>query len=85
MYDCRPEVTVTWDPMPGGRSNTDEYGTVLVIKDVQYADGGRYTCFGTNGVGAGSTETIMVDVQCECFIEFKPGPKNKIGDTVPSI
>ena len=61
---CRPGVEVTWEPMPGGRSTTDEHGTVLVIENVEFADQGVYTCRGRNNAGD-MHESIMVDVQCE--------------------
>ena len=48
--------------LPWGRTTFDNYGKTLVIKHVDFADAGDYTCEASNGVGLAKSHSIELKV-----------------------
>ena len=58
--------------MPWGRSTYDNYGKTLVIKHVDFEDGGDYTCEASNGVGIAKSYSINLEILAKPRFTVKP-------------
>ena len=82
LFLLSPTPRITWERrggsghLPVGRHYIQNYGTELLITDIQEKDEGSYVCRGSNAIGE-ATSTIAIDVQCKdnswkiYFIFFK--------------
>ena len=75
IYGGTPLPEIRWrkqgGALPWGRTTFDNYGKTLVIKHVDFADAGDYTCEASNGVGLAKSHSIDLKV--------RPVPIEKFG------
>ena len=66
IYGGTPLPEIRWrkqgGALPWGRTTFDNYGKTLVIKHVDFADAGDYTCEASNGVGLAKSHSIELKV-----------------------
>ena len=68
----RPEPNITWTKeKPGNQENTGvvQEGKVLTITNINSTNAGNYTCTAYNGFGKPESQTVCVDVTCECALK----------------
>ena len=81
IYGGTPLPEIKWrkqgGALPWGRSTYDNYGKTLVIKHVDFEDGGDYTCEASNGVGIAKSYSINLEILAKPRFTVKPQIGNK--------